>query len=275
MTTTSFKPSYIPPHLEGRVSDFRRASDGGVSFFDPRAATGTFGPEASRTTIQPDMYDATFGDKRFDLPSAADQQYGIPGPPKTLTSMAHDWLVDKGRQGLQYGTSSQGRAAGTVGLLGALAGGVAGFAGEGGSLGKGLLYALLAGTAGVGLTAAGQNLNANRERNREQVSLSKKAFADSDLMSLLSQNFSIPEQDKRIYLAAAARLQSREKDELARLLRVTAGAAAGAMIARYLRGKGLLNAVMGGMLGAFVGRAFSPQPSFNNLGQLSVLNLYR
>lgn len=275
MTATSFKPNYIPPHLEGRVSDFQRSPDGSVSFFDPRAATGTFGPAASRTTIQPDMYDSTFGDKRFNLAEAAENQHGLPGPQKTFTTMAHDWLVDKGRQGLNYGTSSQGKAVGTVGLLSALAGGAAGFVGEDGSAGKGLLYALLAGTAGAGLTAAGQNLNANRERNREQVDLTKKAFADLDLMSILSQNFSIPEQDKRIYLAAVARLQSREKDELARLLRVTAGAAAGAMIARYLRGKGLLNTVMGGMMGAFVGRAFSPQPSFNNLGQLSVLNLYR
>lgn len=274
MTAASFTPNYIPPHLEGQVSDFRRAADGSVSFFDPRRSTGGFGPEASRVTVQPDVYDSTFGGNRFDLAAAADNQYGLPGPQKTFTTMAHDWLVDKGRQGLNYGLSSPGRAAGGVGLVSALAGGAAGFMGENGSVGKGLLYALLAGTAGAGLTAAGQNLNANRERQREQVDLTKKAFAETDLLSLLSQNFYISNSDKQIYLAAASRLQRREQDELARLLRVTAGAAAGALIARYLRGKGLLNTLAGGMIGAFVGRAFGPHPTFNNLGQLSVSNLY-
>jgi hypothetical protein len=274
MTDASFKPDYVPPHLQGQVSDFRRAADGSVSFFDPRRATGAFGPEASRTTIQPDVYDSTFGDKRFNLAEAADNQYGLPGPQKTFSTMAHDWLVRQGRSGLNYGLSSQGRAAGSVGLLSALAGGAAGFMGDEGSAGKGMLYALLAGTAGAGLTAAGQNWNANRERNREQAGVTKQAFADGDLLSLVSQNFHISEPDKRMYLAAASRLRDREKDELSRLLRVAAGATAGALIARYLRGKGLLNTLAGGMIGAFVGRAFSPQPTYNNLGQLSVMNLY-
>lgn len=274
MTDASFKPDYIPPHLRGQVSDFRRAADGSVSFFDPRRATGTFGPEASRATIQPDMYDSTFGDKRFNLEEAAANQYGLREAPKTYATMARDWLVRQGRSGLNYGLSSQGRTAGSVGLLGALAGGAAGFMGEDGSAGKGLLYALLAGTAGAGLTATGQNWNANRERNRAQAGVTKQAFAALDLLSLVSQNFAISDPDRLMFLAAIRRLQDREQDELSRLLRVTSGAAAGALIARYLRGKGLLNTLAGGMIGAFVGRAFSPQPTYNNLGQLSVSNLY-
>lgn len=274
MTAENFKPDYIPPHLEGRVSDFRRELDGSVSFFDPRAALGTFGPEKSRTTVTPEVYDSTFGKDRFDLARSAETAYGVPRQSPTLTSMAHDWIVDKGRRGLNYGLSSEGRAAGTVGLLSALAGGLAGGVGENGSLGRGLLYALLAGGAGVGATALSQNLHKNREANRTKAaSVTKSAFADTDLLSLLATNTFIPENDKRMFIAAFARLQAREKDELARLLRVTAGATAGAMIARYLRGKGLLPMVVGGMLGAFVGRALSPRPIFNNLGQLSVLNL--
>lgn len=277
MSATSFKPDYVPPHLEGRVSDFRRDADGGVSFFDPRAAQGTFGPEKSRTAIDQDTYDYTFGPKRYNLAEAAENQYGLPSAqPKTLSTMAHDWLVEKGRNGLSYGTSSQGRAAGAIGLLSALAGGASGFLGEEGTVGKGLLYALLAGGAGAGITAMGQHLTNNREAQREKsAALSKAAFADTDLMSLVTTNSAISERDKQTYLAAFSRLQSREKDELARLLRVTAGAAAGAMIARYLSGKGLLPMLFGGMIGAFVGRATSPQPIFNSLGQLSVLNLYR
>lgn len=274
MTDASFKPDYVPPHLQGQLSDFRRGADGSVSFFDPRRATGTFGPEASRATITPDVYDSTFGDKRFNLAEAAENQYGLPGDNKTFATMARDWLVRQGRSGLNYGLSSQGRTVGAAGLLGALAGGTAGFLGEEGSASKGLLYALLAGTAGAGLTAAGQNWQTNRERNREQAGVTKQAFAAADLLSLVSQNFSIPDQDKTMFLVAIRRLQDREKDELSRLLRVTAGAAAGALIARYLRGKGLLNTLAGGMIGAFVGRAFSPQPTYNNLGQLSVTNLY-
>jgi hypothetical protein len=277
MTATSFKPDYVPPHLEGRVSDFRRDQDGGVSFFDPRAAMGTFGPEKSRTSIDQETYDYTFGPKRYNLAEAAEKQYGLPSSrPNTLASMAHDWIVDQGRKGLSYGTSSQGRAAGAVGLLSAIAGGASGFLGEEGSVGKGLLYALLAGGAGAGITAMGQHLNNNREAQREKAaSLSKSAFADTDLMSLVATNTFISERDKQSYIAAFARLQSREKDELSRLLRVTAGAAAGALIARYLSGKGLLPMIFGGMLGALVGRATSPRPLYNNLGQLSVLNLYR
>ncbi len=269
MSSVSFKPDYIPPHLEDRVSDFRREPDGGVSFFDPRAATGTFGPENSRTTVTPEIYDSTFGDKRYDLAASAETAYGLPNRAPTFTSMIHDWVVDKGRKGLDYGLSSQGKATGAVGLLSALAGGVAGGVGEDGSLGKGVLYALLAGSAGAGLTALGQHLNQNREAQREKVA----SFSDTDLLSLLAANSFIPDADKRRFVAAFANLRDREKDELARLLRVTAGATAGALIARYLSGKGLLPMFVGGMVGAIVGRAFSPKPIFNNLGQLSVLNL--
>lgn len=270
MTANSFEPDYIPPHLEGRVSDFRREPNGKVSFFDPRAAFGTFGPEASRTTIEPDVFRSTFGPGRLNLAEAAENQYGLPRQPSTLVSKTHDWIVDQARRGIQYGTSSQGKSVGTVGLLGALTGGLAGAVGEGGSIKKGLLYALLAGTAGAGITALGQNFHNNRES-----ALKKSAFAASDLLSLVAANSYIPEADKRQYLLLFRRLQQREQDELARMLRVTVGAAAGALIARYLRGKGLLTTLVGGMLGALAGRAFSPQPVYNNLGQLSVLNLHR
>lgn len=270
MTASSFEPDYIPPHLEGRVSDFRREPDGRVSFFDPRAAFGTFGPEASRTTIEPDVFRSTFGPGRLNLVEAANNQYGLPQTPSNLVAKAHDWIVDKTRKGIHYGTSSQGKAVGTVGLLGALAGGLSGSLGEEGSLKKGLLYALLAGGASAGVTALGQNFHNNREAR-----LQKSAFASSDLLSLVAANAYIPEMDKRQYLALFQRLQQREKDELAQLLRVTSGFAAGALIARYLRGKGLLTTIVGGMIGALAGRALSPQPIYNNLGQLSVLNLQR
>ena len=184
--------------------------------------------------------------------------------------MTHDWLVSKARQGLDYGTSTQGKAVGAVGLLSALAGGVAGGTGDNGSIGKGRLYALLAGGAGAGLTAIGQNVNNHREDQ-----LHKQAYADTDLLSLMADNSYIPDDDKQRYMELCSRLNRHDQDELARLLRMATGAAAGALIARYLGGKGLLTTIAGGMLGAFVGRALGPQPTFNSLGQLSVLNLYR
>lgn len=272
MTATSFQPSYVPPHLQGRVSDFRNEADGRVSFSDPQGAQGTYGPEASRQFVTPDVFRSTFdpATRGKDYTAAVQGQYGTPSGHKNYTTMAHDWLVDKAGQGLGWGTTSQGKAVGAVGLLSALAGGAGGALGEGGSIGKGLLYALLAGGAGAGLTAVGQHYN-----NRREDALKQASFADTDLLSLLSQNFSIPDRDKQRYIGCFPRLSYGEKSELASLLRMTAGAAAGALIARYLGGKGLLTTLAGGMLGAFIGRATGPQQSYNALGQLSILNLQR
>ncbi len=272
MTATPFQPEYIPPHLQGRVSDLRREVDGRMSFFDPQAAKGTFGPEASRQFVAPDVFRSTFdpATRSNGLVDAVQSQYGMPQPNRNYATMLRDWTVDKAHQGLDWGTSSQGKSVGTAGLISALAGGVGGMLGEDGSPGKSLLYALLAGGAGAGLTALGQHYN-----NRREGALKQASFADTDLLSLLSQNFSIPDYDKQRYTNCFSRLSYSEKNELAKLLRMSAGAAAGALIARYLSGKGLLTTIAGGMLGAFVGRATGPQQSYNALGQLSILNLQR
>lgn len=275
MQYTSFKPDYVPPHLEGRVSDFRRDENGGVSFFDPRSAAPDDPDEPHRTGIDQETYDYTFGDKRYNLPEAADKQYGLGTPRPTMASSVKNWIADVGRKGVDYGLSSPAHAMGAAGLLSALAGGTFGMLGEDGSLGRGLLYALLAGGAGAGAVAIGQDLNANRERRREEAmaQLNKSAFADTDLLSLLASTPSITDADRQRFIDAAAQLSAAEKIELSRLLRTVSGAAVGVLITRYLVGKGLLPSVLGGMLGAFVGRMTAPQPIYNSFGQLSTLNL--
>lgn len=271
MTTNSFTPEYVPPHLAGRVSDFRRDTSGNVSFSDPKSALGTFGPEASRVTVTPDVFNSTFtGAGWTDLGHTVNNQYGAEKPPATFGTTIRDFVTGNVRKGLDYGLSSQGRTVGTAGLLAGLAGGAWGTLGENGSIGKGLVSSLIAGGGAAALTALFQG-----EANRQSSSLAKSAYADTDLLSLLSTDSSIPDHQKRQYLAAFQRLSRNEQSELSRMVRMVGGFGVGAVIARYLGGKGLLATAVGGMLGALVGRATGPQQSYNRLGQLSVLNLYR
>lgn len=262
-------PTYIPPHLEGKVSDFRQDPSGSVSFAHDEAALG-LGPEQSRRTIPLDQYKQTF-DRDYRLRNFNESMTGQYAP-RRATNRAQDfsqWVADTARSGFDWGTSSQGKAVGTAGLLAALAGGGLGAwlgkqQGEGvGS--KALIGALLAGTATAGLTAYGQ-----RNHNLRTAALGKQASdVVGQIVEAVTSDPSLGPADRAAMLRGAAAMSHNQRDELSDLIRTATGAGVGVLIMRFMSAKGLLPAMAGGIVGAMVGRSIGRSPKYNAMGQLS------
>lgn len=271
---TPFKPSFVPSHLNGKVDNFRRLGDGSVSFEHPEVALGTFGPEASRKTVDAATFDKTFDPRTRSrsLEAAVNGQYT--GRESTnLSKTIADWIRNAVKGGWNYGTSSQGKAMGTMGVLGGLAG--AGY-GAYKALGDpdasipktGLLYGLLAGGVAAGGTALGQYLHNSRESQ-----LTKQASTANDIAMAVAADPAISYTQREAIIRGLSQLGNPELTELGNLLRMGIGASIGSLVMRYLKGKGLLPTIVGGIVGAIAGRATAPGPIYNAMGQLSNLNL--
>jgi hypothetical protein len=269
-------PTYIPPHLEGKVKDFRQDAAGNISFRHDDAANGLSDPELTRQSISQDQYKKTF-DRNYrlgDFNKSIVGQYGGPGAAdKSFKESLKDSIVGGIKKGLSFGTATGAGTIGTVGLLSALAGGGAGAmlgAREGsGILNKGALLALLAGTLGAGATAYTQAADARR-----QAYMSKKASSSVDMIiQALANDRQLTPQQKADALRAIVNLADRDRDDLSRQLRTLGGAGAGVLISRFLVGKGLLSSAVGGILGALIGAASARPPiKYNAMGQVSISN---
>ena len=252
-------PTFIPPHLRGKVSDFQQDPSGSVSFAHDEAALG-LGPEQSRRTIPIDQYKKTF-DREYRLRNFDESMNGQYAP-RRATNRAQDfsqWVANTARSGFDWGTSSNGKAVGTAGLLAALAGGGLG-AWVGKQRGEGvgssaLIAALLAGTAGAGLTAYGQ---------RKQAS-----DVVGQIVQAVTGDPSLGPAERAAMLRGAAVMSRNQREELADLLRTATGAGVGAIIMRFMGAKGLLPAMAGGIVGALVGSSIGRSPKYNAMGQLS------
>ena len=90
-------PAYVPPHLEGKVSDFRQEPSGDYSFAHPEASLG-LGPEASRQVISQEQYKNTFDQSHRNqhFNSAIAGQYsGKSLRPDNRSGQLNEWLGDK------------------------------------------------------------------------------------------------------------------------------------------------------------------------------------
>jgi hypothetical protein len=256
------------------VSEFRRLGDGSVSFEHPEVALGTFGPSDSRRKIDATTFDKTFNPRARsrDLEGAVNGQY-TGHESANLSQTIADWIRKTVRSGWDYGTSSQGKALGTMGVLGGIAG--AGYGAfkalddpEASIPKTGLLYGLLAGGVAAGGTALGQYLHNSRERQ-----LTKQASVADDIAMAVSADPAISYTQREAIIRGLSQLGNSELTELGNLLRMGIGASVGSLVMRYLKGKGLLPTIVGGIVGAIAGRATAAGPIYNAMGQLSTLNL--
>lgn len=265
-------PEYVPPHLRGKVWDFREEPGGNISFAHPDAAPG-LGPSDSRVSIGRDVYDKTFSKahRYGGFSGAMRGQYApLNRVPRSPGESLNDMIAGKLRGLYDWGTSTQGKSIGTAGLLSSLAGGIGGYMlgasnGEP-SIKKSLILALLAGAAGAGTMALSQ-----RNHNKREAWLSKKASSmdvASGIISLLESDRRMSGQDRAKVLQAIVDLRSHEREELYRLLRASAGAGVGALAMRFLGAKGLLPMAAGAILGGLIGGR-RPGPKYNAQGQLS------
>ena len=271
--TDTFTPSYYPPHLVGKVGDFRTEPGGNVSFTHNEAATGGFGPEENRKVISPDQYKQTFDEQyRLANPEVSMRgQYGLPSIPKSRSREFQDWLADTVQSGLRWGTGSQAKSVGTSALLSALAGGALGTylnRDEESPISKGLLYALMAGGLGAGATAMAQH-TANARR---AAMLKSASYSDDVILGAIMNDNSLSMAQKQACLRALASASGSDRAQLGALLRGVVGSAAGALIMKFLGAKGLLPMAAGGIMGALIGAGlpFASGNKYNSLGQLSI-----
>ncbi len=264
-------PQYIPAHLNGRVGNFSQPTPGGdVSFHDIRNTDGLGGSQRTMPLSQyKQTFDPSYRNRHFEE-SINGQYGGETSAPTNLSAQIQNWIAQKARNGFDWGTSSQGKAVGTVGLLSALAGGGIGAmsaarSGEGGILGRGALYALLAGGAGAAGTALAQ-----RQHNLRESTLKKAASAEDTLARALMSDQQLSPYERAEALRALARLPDQQTEELSTLVRMLGGAAVGVVIVRFLRAKGLMSAAAGGIIGALIGAASGNRTSYNKLGQPSI-----
>lgn len=267
--TEDYVPPYVPPHLRGKVGDFRMEPGGQVSFSDPEHALG-LGPEMSRKSISMDQYRKTFDEnyRNSNLAESLSGQYASPIARQTnWQTDIRDRIAKAVRGGLEWGTTTQGRAVGTSALLSGLLGaGVGAWSAshQGESpWGKGALYALLAGTLGAGGTALLQHQN-----NKREAFLKSASMIENVVMQALSRDDGLTDSEKVMLLRASSKLRERDAEQLSQLLRGAAGAGAGMLIVKFLKLKGLLPMIAGGIIGAALAGRKSPRR--NALGQLAL-----
>ncbi len=269
-------PGYVPQHLQGKVWDFRNEDDGTVSFLHPEAALG-LSPQDSRVRLNEGQYKATF-DQQHRLGNFTDsmktQHAPLERAEKTTGQYYNDLIADKLRGAYHWGTSSQGKAVGTTGLLSALAGGVGGYmwgkqTGES-PMRKALLLSLLAGATGAIATGVAQS-----SHNKREAWLSKNASSmdvAQGIIRSLENDPSLSGHDRAKILTAVARLRNEDRDQLYRLLKTSLGAGVGVLAVRFLGAKGLLPMLAGGILGGFLGGRSNDELDHNPYGQVSITN---
>jgi len=266
-------PAYIPPHLNGKVMDFRKEPDGRVSFLHPEGAAG-LGPEDSRVVLDEENYKQTFDrqHRRANFVDSINNQYAYRRP-KPVGQQVNEWIGNKLKGAYNWGTSTQGKGVGTAALLSALAGGAGGlmwgnYTG-GGKTKKALLLALLAGGIGAGATAYGQ-----RKHNMREAYINKQASSaiDAVLIRALSNDPTVSGFERSMLLRAISTVPPYQRSELYSLMRTTIGAGAGMLIMRFLKAKGLLPMMAGAILGGIAATPRSPKLKRNAMGQLSMHN---
>ena len=267
-------PPYVPPHLRGKVWDFRNEPDGTVTFQHPEAAVG-FSPDQSRVQMTPEQYSLNFDpvERWNNYPRALREGHApLDRHPKTGSRVWNDLIADKLSRAFNWGTSSQGKAVGTAGLLGAAAGGLGNYLwdrsqGEGGgSIGRVLTAALLTGALSAAGTAYAQN-----SHNKKEMWLSKAGAADgavTQIIKTLQKDPTLSPSDLMAISSALKRAQRSDIDALHKLLSTAAGAGIGALVMRFLGARGLLPMLAGGLMGALFGSRDS-EPKRNAFGQTS------
>ena len=266
-------PPYIPPHLSGKVSDFRQEPDGSVSFAHPENSLG-LGIDESRQKISQEQYKQTFdlAHRRGNFKSSMAGQYApLQRQPKNTSDNITGWLAEKLNAGLDWGSSSRGKSVATTGLLSALAGGAAGayLTHKGGdmSVSKSLAAALVAGAAGAGVSAYSHGA-----QDRRAAYISKQASDVDHIIRTITMDPYMSQAERAACLRAAAIMSDNQRDDLARMLSTATGAGVGAIVLRFLRGKGLIPTMVGGILGAALGYIAGPGPKYNPMGQLTLSN---
>lgn len=263
-------PTYIPPHLQGKVWDFRNEPDGKISFQHPEASLG-LPPAQSRVTMTPDEFKLNFDPvthmNRLDE-AAANGYAPMHRRPKTESRKMNDMIAGGINSALNWGTSSQGKAVGTMGLMAALAGGVGGYMWGRNTDERPIRRALLAALLSGGVAAAGTAFAQNRHNRREQY-LSKTAATDvtSLIIGLLNNDRSINDGQRALIFRALINTSSNDRTELYQMLRTGAGAGVGAIVMRFLGAKGLLPTLVGAILGGALGNSLGAGPRRNALGQ--------
>jgi hypothetical protein len=271
-------PEYVPPHLRGKVWDFKDEADGSVSFAHPEAYVGL--PfDKSRVTLSGDQHAETFdpAHRLMNFGKSMRNQYA-PLERNPLVDRArrtNESIAGALRKAIDFGFSDSGKAVGSVGLLSALGGGAGSYLlgrkfGYDVSPGQALLAALLVGGMGAAGTAWGQSKHQRRENYLRKTASTGVTAA---LIRSVENDSTLSNQEKFMVLRALSRASDNDREQLNRFLRTSTGAGAGVIIARFLGAKGLLPLLVGGIVGGMIGGR-RPGLLRNAQGQVSIDNYF-
>jgi hypothetical protein len=122
--------------------------------------------------------------------------------------------------------------------------------------------------AAVGLGAAGgAGLGALSHYARNTFTKQSFAVGGPDPYTVVMMNTSLSSSEKQAIMQAMGRLSSPEIQDLKRLLATTAGAGVGAVIMRFLAGKGLISSAVGAIIGGVLGGGMVGSHRVNSLNQ--------
>lgn len=256
----------IPSYLQGQIYDVQADPNGGISFQHPAANPGFNSQSMGRIHLDPEQAKATF-DQNYRLlnqQDALEHQYMPPRRVPMGERMERGiagWLKQKGSEL----TGSTGKNIATAGLLSALAGGAGGawMASNSGEpiLDKAVLYALLAGSAGAGLSALNEY---SGKKSLESGGLLKSA----SVSSAISSDPTLSGRQKDFLSSAVSQLPSKDRAELEQMLYKYGGAAVGVLVAKFLGLRGFVAPSVLAMLGFAIGSALSGgSQSYNSAGQ--------
>jgi len=268
---------YIPPKLRDRgLTDFKLRDDGAYEFMDGKSEPG----EYPRRIIGEKEFQNTFNrEHRMSHPDEAmNKAWGHESSNhESLGTLGGDLLGGSLSSALQWSAKSPMTKGVTAAALAAAA--AAGYVGlnkykQGYSLkssaktgGKWALGA--AGLAALG----GMYVHSRTKGHSYTPPMSKSgALQERTLADALAEDRSIGFQQKAAIMRASGMLSGYDRRSLDRLLSTAMGGAAGVLAMRYLGSKGLMGNMLGGLIGAYTGRAMvTPSITRNAFGQLSSL----
>lgn len=249
--------AYVPYDLQDRLENVQVGSHGGLTFDDSRAHE--FGSPGRGVSIGNAQTRATFDADAALSDPAAVARSRYQGHPKSLFHAVAAKAGLLARKGIDWGTATRPRTLSTAALLSALAGAGAGALRAkttGAPVSDGALrWGMGAGALGLGavgaLMLANDRAMQGDAQMRKTSSLRKSA---ADIFQALASDNTLSFFEKAELSGAIQRLSWQDQQQLSSLVRATAGAGVGAIIARFLANRGFLGTIAGALLGGLLAR---------------------
>jgi len=268
-------PTYIPPHLQDRASNFTRNPDGTLSFEDSKLADMGADPNV---TLTPEQEAATFT-TNYLATRGQDRPEDMYGAAKvhedTLIDKAVNFAGNVAHKGLSTVFSNPMALGSAATLLSALA--ARHFIknkklneGEGEEAASSSANKWGLGTAALTAALSGLAYYKLKDQVPTTQYLTKYSSAP-DIIAAVSSDSTLTYAQQAALLSAISHLSTEQEAELNRKIGYATGAGVGAIVARFLLGLGVPGTILGGIVGGAIGSsAFFNPPTYDAFGNIRI-----